>query len=177
MVQKRALWRSIRLARSRSGNTTKAHTCGGALVTARSLRQGANHMRRVKRENGFTLIEILIATAITAIVMIAGTAFIAKFARTSAAFAEGHELEESRGTVAGVLHSDFDGAGRSLTRSSAPGAGKETISFLPEPNYDVGTPGSATRLTSESGAYPSTTSTRAVGSGASVWEFTPSSPV
>ncbi len=31
-------------------------------------------MRRVKRENGFTLIEILIATAITAIVMIAGTA-------------------------------------------------------------------------------------------------------
>ena len=80
-------------------------------------------MRRVKKELGFTLIEILIATAITAIVMIAGTAFIAKFARTSAAFAEGHELEESRGTVTGVLRSDFDGAGRNLTRPSAPGAG------------------------------------------------------
>src|SRR5438105_2343843 len=134
-------------------------------------------MRRVKAENGFTLIEILIATAITAIVMIAGTAFIAKFARTSAAFAEGHELEESRGTVAGVLRSDFDGAGRNLTRPSAPGAGKETVSFLPEPNYDVGTPGTAIRLTSETGAYSNTTSTRAVGSGASIWEFTPSSPV
>jgi len=134
-------------------------------------------MRRVKKESGFTLIEILIATAITAIVMIAGTAFIAKFARTSAAFAEGHELEESRGTVAGVLRTDFDGAGRNLTRTSAPGAGKETISFLPEPNYDVGAPGTATRLTRETGDHPSTTSTRAVGSGASVWEFTPSSPV
>ena len=87
-------------------------------------------MRRVKRENGFTLIEILIATAITAIVMIAGTAFIAKFARTSASFAEGHELEESRGTVAGILRSDFDGAGRNLTRPSAPGAGKTDVGRL-----------------------------------------------
>src|SRR5437016_10840474 len=172
MLQERARSRSMRLARSRYGNTTKAHTCGGALVIALSRRRGANSMRRVTRENGFTLIEILIATAITAIVMIAGTAFIAKFARTSAAFAEGHELEESRGTVAGILRSDFDGAGCNLTRPSAPGAGKETVSFLPEPNYDVGTPGTATRLTSETGAYSNTTSTRAVGSGASIWEFT-----
>lgn len=134
-------------------------------------------MRRVKRENGFTLIEILIATAITAIVMIAGTAFIAKFARTSASFAEGHELEESRGTVAGILRSDFDGAGRNLTRPSAPGAGKETVSFLPVADYSVDTPGRATRLTTETSAYPSTTSTRAVTASASVWEFTPSSPV
>src|SRR5260221_950206 len=83
MVQKRALSRSIHQGRSRFGNTTKVRACGAALVTAQSLRQGANAMRRVNRENGFTLIEILIATAITAIVMIAGTAFIAKFARTS----------------------------------------------------------------------------------------------
>jgi prepilin-type N-terminal cleavage/methylation domain-containing protein len=134
-------------------------------------------MRRVNREQGFTLIEILIATAITAIVMIAGTAFIAKFARTSAAFAEGHELEESRGTVAGIFRSDFDGAGRNLTRSSPPGAGREMVVFLPVPDYRVDTPGTATRLTPETGAYPSTTSTRAVGAGGSVWEFTPSSPV
>src|SRR5436853_2238735 len=134
-------------------------------------------MRRVKKELGFTLIEILIATAITAIVMIAGTAFIAKFVRTSAAFAEGHELEESRGTVAGILRSDFDGAGCNLTRSSPPGAGREMVVFLPVPDYSVDTPGTATRLTTETGAYPSTTSMRAVGAGASVWEFTPSSPV
>ncbi len=132
-------------------------------------------MRRVKKENGFTLIEILIATAITAIVMIAGTAFIAKFARTSASFAEDHELEESRGTLAGILRSDFDGAGRNLTRPSAPGAGKETVSFLPVPDYSVDTPGRATRLTTETGAYASTTSTRAITAGGSVWEFTPSS--
>ena len=133
-------------------------------------------MRRL-RENGFTLIEILIATAITAIVMIAGAAFIAKFARTSASFAEGHELEESRETLAGILRSDFDGAGRNLTRPSAPGAGKETISFLPVPDYSVDTPGRATRLTAETGSYRSTTSTRAITAGGSVWEFTPSSPV
>jgi prepilin-type N-terminal cleavage/methylation domain-containing protein len=174
---KRVPSRSIRQGRSRFGNTTKLRECGAALVTAQSLRQGANVMRRVKRENGFTLIEILIATAITAIVMIAGTAFIAKFARTSASFAEDHELEESRGTLAGILRSDFDGAGRNLTRPSAPGAGKETVSFLAVPDYSVDTPGRATRLTTETGAYPSTASTRAVTAGGSVWEFTPSLPV
>ncbi len=134
-------------------------------------------MRRVTKENGFTLIEILIATAITAIVMVAATAFIAKFARTSAAFAEGHDLEEGRSTVAGILRSDFDGAGRNLTRSSAPGAGKEPVSFLSTSDYSVEIPGRATRLTTETGSYPGTTSTRAVTAGASVWEFTPSSPV
>ena len=51
------------------------------------------------------------------------------------------------------------------------------VVFLPVPDYSVDTPGTATRLTTETGAYPSTTSMRAVGAGASVWEFTPSSPV
>src|SRR5713226_165684 len=116
-------------------------------------------------------------TTMTTIVMIESTALIAKFARTSASFAEGHELEESRGTVAGILRSDFDGAGRNLTRPSAPGAGKEMVSFLPVPDYSVDTPGRATRLTTEAGAYPSTTSTRAITAGGSVGEFTPSSSV
>jgi prepilin-type N-terminal cleavage/methylation domain-containing protein len=177
MVQKLALSRYIRQGTSRSGDTTKVRGCGAALVIAQSPRQEANAMRRIKTQSGFTLIEILIATALTAIVMIAGTAFIAKFARTSASFAEGHELEESRGTVAGILRSDFDGAGRNLTRPSAPGAGKETVSFLPVADYSVDTPGRATRLTTETSAYPSTTSTRAVTASASVWEFTPSSSV
>ena len=128
-------------------------------------------MKTSSLQRGFSLIELLVAMAITIVAVAAAVLLITKFARTAGAYGEVSTLEEQRGSADTLLRADFDGAGFNLTRPSMPSAGKELIQFLPDPNFNTGTPGSLTKLnTAAAWAYSST----AVSSGISLWSWTPS---
>lgn len=130
-------------------------------------------MRERTTQLGFSLIELLIAMAVSLLATTSAVLLMTKFARTAGAYAEASTLEEVRGSAESVLRSDFDGAGFNLTRPSASGAGKENIQFTPFVNngdFNVSTPGTVSKLT-DNPAY--VYSTRSVTSGASLWSWTP----
>ena len=121
-------------------------------------------------QKGYSLIELLIAMAISVLATTAAVLLITKFARTAGAYAEVSTLEEGRSSAESLLRSDFDNAGFNLTRPSAPGAGRENVQFYANPDFNTSTPGSLAKLTSNASyAY----STRAVTAGSSLWQWTP----
>ena len=71
---------------------------------------------RIKQHAGFSLLELLISMAITAIAVLAAVGLMSKFARTVGAFTEVSTMEEARGSAETLLRADLDGAGRNLTR-------------------------------------------------------------
>lgn len=131
-------------------------------------------MNRPSLQRGFSLIELLVAMAITIVAIAAAVLLITKFARTAGAYGEVSTLEEQRGSADTLLRSDFDGAGYNLTRPSAPDAGNQAVQFLPAPDFNTSTPGALTKLTNNAAyAY----SSKAISSGVSLWTWTPSAPV
>src|SRR6266849_3145778 len=75
-------------------------------------------MNRSSSQLGFSLIELLVAMAITVVAIAAAVLLIAKFARTAGAYGEVSPLEEQRGSADTLLRSDFEGAGYNLARPS-----------------------------------------------------------
>ena len=129
-------------------------------------------MSRRHAQAGFSLIEMLIGMAITAVAVTAAVLLLTKFARTAGAYGEVSTLEEVRGSTESLLRADFDGAGYNLTRASQPGAGKENAQFITNPDFDTSTPGSLSKLTNNA-SYPNAYaySARAVSSGVGIWSW------
>jgi prepilin-type N-terminal cleavage/methylation domain-containing protein len=72
---------------------------------------------------GFSLLELLIAMAISVIAITAGLAVMTKFTRTVSAYTEVSTLNEAAGTAESLLRADLDTAGHNLTRPSPSLAG------------------------------------------------------
>jgi len=122
-----------------------------------------------QHQRGFTLVELLVSMALSLIAIVAAVLLVTKFARTVGAYTEVTTMEEARSSSETLLRSDFDNAGLNLTRTSAPGAGKENVQFQPNPDFNVGS-GSFTKLNDNaSWLY----STRSVSLGTSLLQWTP----
>src|SRR5437764_1239079 len=128
-------------------------------------------MRTSLNQRGYSLLELLIAMAVSVVAIAATVLLITKFARTAGAYAEVSTLEEVRASAELLLRSDFDGAGFNLTRPSAAGAGKEAMQFLANPDFNK-TAGSLSKLTNNP-AYPNAYaySARAVTLGIGLWSW------
>jgi prepilin-type N-terminal cleavage/methylation domain-containing protein len=128
------------------------------------------YMVQEPKQHGFSLVELLIAMAVSLIAVVACVSLMSKFARAAGAYAEASILEEARGSSENLLRSDLDAAGFNLARPSAPGAGKEFVQFINNPDYSTGTAGALTKLNDNaSWAYAS----RAITSGVGLWQWTP----
>ena len=127
-------------------------------------------MVTLRTQSGFSLVELLVAMALTLLATLAAVLLMTKFAKTVGAYTEVSTMEEARGSGETLLRADFDGAGLNLTRPSASGAGKEAVQFLTNPDFNTSVPGSLSKLTDNATyAY----STRAITSGVSLWSWTP----
>jgi hypothetical protein len=128
-------------------------------------------MRRRESERGSTILEYLIAAVVTAILLIAAVAGIAKFTRATAASREVSDFEEGRAAVADITRTDLDGAGRNLTRPQAPGAGTEQAAFPTSTDYSSSS-GTLTK-TGATGWSTTTNMTRGLASGIGSFSLTP----
>lgn len=126
-------------------------------------------MNQRRRQHGHSLIELLIAMAVSVIAITAAVLLMTKFARTAGTYTEASTLEEIRGSAESLLRTDFDGAGLNLTRPSAPGAGKESVMFLPNADFST-TPGTFTKLNDNSSWLYST---RSITFGSCLLQWTP----
>jgi len=126
---------------------------------------------RGRQQEGFSLLELLIAMAIAIIAVVAAVGMMTKFARSAAAFAEVSTLEESKGISETILRADLDGAGHDLTRPSPSLAG--TIFATPADflNYTWSN-GTITKTGSSGWATPANI-THALASGLGGFSFTP----
>src|SRR5829696_7947322 len=97
------------------------------------------------KERGATLIEVAIAAALLLIIGVAAVRMIARFTSATASSTEVSELEEARSVAADIEGTDFDGAGRNLTRSEPPGSGTEQWLINNDSNYTSPSPGVITR--------------------------------
>jgi prepilin-type N-terminal cleavage/methylation domain-containing protein len=120
---------------------------------------------------GFSLLELLITMAITAIAVLAAVGLMTKFARTAGAFTEVSTMEEARGSAETALRADLDGAGRNLTRPTPPLAG--TIFATPNSfdNYNWSN-GTITKITG-TGWDNGANITHALATGLGSYTFTP----
>lgn len=127
-------------------------------------------MTHKSQQSGFSLVELLISLAISVVAITTAVLLMTKFVRSSAAYVEASTMEEARGSTETLIRADFDGAGYNLTRSAAPGAGKELVSFLTNPDYNTSAAGNLTKLNDNSSwAYAN----RAITSGVGLWQWTP----
>jgi len=127
-------------------------------------------MLKRRKQQGFTLLELLISLVISVIAVTATVLLMTKFARSSGAYAEASYLEEERGSFESLIRADMDGAGYNLTRPSAPFPGKENVLFQSSPDFSSTTAGTIQKLNNNSAvAYGA----RAVTSGISLWSWTP----
>lgn len=88
-----------------------------------------------RQQGGFTLLELLVS--IVLLVVIVGTAVLFGIAtvRSEATFMETARLDTRRGGLSALLRDDLDLAGHGLTKLKEPGAGTETLSFIPNPTF------------------------------------------
>jgi len=125
----------------------------------------------IKQHAGFSLLELLISMAITAVAVLAAVGLMSKFARTVGAFTEVSTMEEARGSAETLLRADLDGAGRNLTRPTPPLAG--TI-FATPTSFDFYTwsKGTITK-TGGTGWDNGANITHAIATGLGSYSFTP----
>ncbi|MFL6284631.1 MAG: hypothetical protein ACJ74Q_15905 [Pyrinomonadaceae bacterium] len=132
----------------------------------------SSHSRRGER--GASLIEYLIGAAILFLMLVVGAAVMAKMNSTTAAYLEVSELEQQRSDLADTLRTDFDGAGRNLTRAEPSGTGTEYWTAPSDSYYSV-SPGTITRTLSNA-SMPWKDATRGFGSGLGYITFTGNTP-
>src|SRR5947209_7241570 len=132
-------------------------------------------MKRPHSERGATLVEYLIGASILFLMLVVGAAVLAKTTSTTAAYLETSELEQGRADLTDALRSDFDGAGRNLTRAEPPGTGTESWAVASDSVYSASA-GTVTRTVSNA-STPWISATRGLGSGLGHIDFTPNAAV
>ncbi len=123
-------------------------------------------------QKGATLIELAIAATVLIILGVAAAGLIARFTQATASSTEVSELEEGRSVAADVERTDFDGAGRNLTRSEPPGSGTETWLISNDSDYTSPSPGVIARP-SANASLPFKSARRGFGSGTGAIRYTP----
>jgi type II secretory pathway pseudopilin PulG len=94
----------------------------------------------MSREEGFTLIETMIASTLITIVVIGALLFISRANSRIVEYAEASRREEQQSHLASLFRSDFEVAGSKLV--ALPSSGKsvqESVEFLESTQTDVGT--------------------------------------
>jgi len=91
-----------------------------------------------KAEKGYSLLEVLIATALLVAVFVGFGTFLLKFTRASAEMNETAKATEDAGFSATALRTDLESVGRNLTvQENQPFAGDQLVAFAPHLDYTV----------------------------------------